>query len=192
VSGGLLDLGQTSQRAGVITLNSGRIESGTLRVGAMHLIDGTVSALLAGTGSVSKSGAGTVVLETASTYTGGTRITGGTLALGGDERLSGFGGLAVEGGALELGGFTQTVAGVALNGGEIRNGTLIAASYELRLGSVSASMGGAGSVVKSGDGTVTLSGVNRYGGGASVEAGRLVLAIDGALSESSSLSVSSG
>jgi autotransporter-associated beta strand protein len=102
------------------------------------------------------------------------------------------GSLLVAGGAFELDGFVESVAAVTLLGGEIRNGSLNAASFDLRAGTIGASLGGSGSLVKSGIDTVTLSGVNRQLGGTFVEEGSLVLSVSGALSEAGSLSVSGG
>jgi autotransporter-associated beta strand protein len=193
VRGGTLNLGGHYEHSfGSLRLESGRIEGGTVTAGLIELFSGVVDAVLAGTGSITKAQEGTVVLQTASTHTGGTRITGGTLRLGGDERLLDSGSLLVAGGAFELDGFVESVAAVTLLGGEIRNGSLNAASFDLRAGTIGASLGGSGSLVKSGIDTVTLSGVNRQLGGTFVEEGSLVLSVSGALSEAGSLSVSGG
>lgn len=193
VSGGTLNLGGHYEHTfGSLRLESGRIENGTVNAGLIELFSGVVDAVLAGTAAVTKAQEGTVLLQASSTHTGGTRITGGTLRLGGNERLLDSGSLLVAGGALELDGFVESVAAVTLLGGEIRNGSLNATSFDLRAGTIGASLGGAGSLVKSGGDTVTLSGVNRYLGGTFVEGGSLVLSVSGALSEAGSLAVAGG
>ena len=55
----------------------------SLGVGAIQTDAGnlTVSGIVSGTGSLNKSGAGTLTLTAANTYTGNTTVTAGTLAL---------------------------------------------------------------------------------------------------------------
>ena len=85
VSGGVLDLGATTQiQNGGLTLGGGTIQNGTLSsTGTFGLQSGAVSAVLAGTGDVVKNTAGTVTLSGVNTYTGATTINAGTLALSG-------------------------------------------------------------------------------------------------------------
>ncbi len=85
VSGGTLDLGGTTQtQNGGLTLTSGTIQNGTLSSsGTLGLQAGTVSAMLAGSGSVSKTTTGTVTLSGTNTYTGATTVNAGTLTVNG-------------------------------------------------------------------------------------------------------------
>ncbi|EIX5435798.1 autotransporter-associated beta strand repeat-containing protein [Salmonella enterica] len=99
---------------------------------------------IGGTGSVVKSGDKTLTLSGSNTYTGGTTISGGTLVATNVE-------------ALGTGNVTDN-ATLALNtGGDFAN-----------------NIGGTGSVVKSGDETLTLSGANSYTGGTTISGGTLV------------------
>jgi len=84
------------------------------------------------TGFLTKSGAGTLTLSAANSYTGGTMIAGGTLALSGSGTL-GASGTAVSvtnSATLDLGGTTQTVGQINNSGtgngaiGTITDGTL--------------------------------------------------------------------
>ena len=82
VSGGTLDLGATTQTAGPLSLTAGVIQDGRLDSAAFGVAAGTVSAVFAGSGALTKSGGGTVVLTAANIYSGGTMISGGMLQLG--------------------------------------------------------------------------------------------------------------
>lgn len=85
VLGSTLDLGGTTQtQNGGVALASGLIENGTLSSsGSFGLQAGTVSAALVGTGSLTKTTSGTVILTGINTYTGTTAINAGTLEVDG-------------------------------------------------------------------------------------------------------------
>ncbi|EBR1061240.1 autotransporter outer membrane beta-barrel domain-containing protein, partial [Salmonella enterica] len=99
---------------------------------------------IGGTGSVVKSGDKTLTLSGANSYTGGTTISGGTLVVSNVEALGS--GDVTDNATLELN-----------TGGDFDN-----------------NIGGTGSVVKSGDETLTLSGANSYTGGTTISGGTLV------------------
>ena len=79
----MLDLGNTTQTTGELTLTGGTLQNGTLNSASFGVQAGTVSAVLAGTGALTKTGTGTVTLSAANTYSGTTTVTVGTLALTG-------------------------------------------------------------------------------------------------------------
>ncbi|EJI2116931.1 autotransporter-associated beta strand repeat-containing protein [Salmonella enterica] len=158
--------------------------------------------------SLTKTGAGTLILNAENTYTGGTTISDGTLVANNVEAL-GTGNVA-DNATLELntgGDFTNNISGsgqvvksgddaLTLSGSNtytggttISGGTLVAtnvealgsgdvtddATLELNTGGDFANnIGGTGSVVKSGDKTLTLSGANSYTGGTTISGGTLV------------------
>ncbi|ODK43168.1 autotransporter-associated beta strand repeat-containing protein [Salmonella enterica] len=99
---------------------------------------------IGGTGSVVKSGEKTLTLSGANSYTGGTTISGGTLVASNVE-------------ALGSGDVTDNATLDLNTGGDFAN-----------------NIGGTGSVVKSGDKTLTLSGTNSYTGGTTISGGTLV------------------
>ncbi|EJG5879246.1 autotransporter outer membrane beta-barrel domain-containing protein [Salmonella enterica] len=99
---------------------------------------------IGGTGSVVKSGDKTLTLSGSNTYTGGTTISGGTLVASNVE-------------ALGSGDVTDNATLELSTGGDFAN-----------------NIGGTGSVVKSGDKTLTLSGTNSYTGGTTINDGTLV------------------
>ncbi len=99
-------------------------------------------------GTLEKMGAGTLVLASAETYSGGTTVTAGTLQVG-------------------AGGTTGSIAGNIDNAGTVafkRSDTVTFAGV----------IAGTGSVVQAGTGTLTLTGANTYTGGTVVAAGTLV------------------
>ncbi|EDD2828287.1 autotransporter outer membrane beta-barrel domain-containing protein [Salmonella enterica subsp. enterica] len=158
--------------------------------------------------SLTKTGAGTLILNAENTYTGGTTISDGTLVATNVEALGT--GNVTDNATLELntgGDFTNNISGsgqvvksgddaLTLSGSNtytggttISGGTLVAtnvealgsgdvtddATLELNTGGDFANnIGGTGSVVKSGDKTLTLSGSNSYTGGTTISGGTLV------------------
>ncbi|ENF1486558.1 autotransporter-associated beta strand repeat-containing protein [Salmonella enterica] len=99
---------------------------------------------ISGSGQVVKSGDETLTLSGANSYTGGTTISGGTLIASNVE-------------ALGTGDVTDNATLEMNTGGDFSN-----------------NIGGTGSVVKSGDKTLTLSGTNTYTGGTTISGGTLV------------------
>ena len=155
---------------------------------------GSVSAVLAGSAGLRKSGAGTATLGGNNTYTGTTTIADGTLRLGAAERIANAGSVVVAGGTFDLGGFAETVNGVRLAGGAIANGTLTSATFafDVQAGSASATLAGTQGLTKTGAGTVTLSGNNTYTGTTTVGAGTLLLGGPNSLANGSMLVVNGG
>ena len=149
-------------------------------------------------GTLNKSGSGTVTISTANTYAGGTNISDGALALSGAGTLgSTSGALALSGGALDLGGGSHAVGATTLTGpGVIQNGTFSAASITVSNTSgnavLSAGLAGSGGITKSGAGALTLGGVNSYTGATAVNGGTLALTGSGTLGASSAISLGGG
>lgn len=126
-----------------------------------------------GTGltSVAKTGAGKWLLTAANTYTGGTTINAGTLSFA-NGSLGTTGAITMNGGTLQWNGsnaqdissrFTMvaaTAATVDTNGNNVTFANAFGGSTS-------------GSLVKSGTGTLTLSGNNTFSGGATVSAGTI-------------------
>lgn len=83
----------------------------------------TVTNVIGGSGGLTKSGAGTLVLSAVNTNSGGTVINGGTLQLACNNAVSSNGSLTVASGAsLNLAGYQQTVTGaLSLSGTYVVN-----------------------------------------------------------------------
>ena len=168
---------------------------GSVQIGPGHTLsaDGDGSALAAavvGDGALAKVGGGTLLLTGANLHAGGTAVQGGTLHLGSAAALPAGSTVQVAGGVLDLGGQSPHLATLRLTGGTVRNGSVSASQFDLQAGSISADLqGGAGGVVKTGTGTVTLSGANGYFGGTTVSGGTLALAGDLALPTGGTLAI---
>ncbi len=175
----------TSTFSGTVTLN----KSATLAAAGTsvvnfngQLIDGT------GTTNVTKTGTGTVVLgSTANNYDGATDITAGTLRLGTANVVPNGSAVSVTTGAtFDLNGFSETIGSLAGAG----NVTGTAGTNTLTTGGNNASTTFSGvisdaagtlSLVKTGTGTMTLSGTNTYDGATTVSSGTLIAANNTAL-----------
>lgn len=145
--------GGTTISAGTLQIGdggtSGSLSGDVVNNGAMIFnrsdaltYDGDIS----GTGALTKSGAETLILTGANTYTGGTTISAGTLQVG-------------DGGSLA--------------GDIINNSAMVFNSSTAQ--SLSSVLSGTGTLTKSGTGTLTLTGNNTYSGGTTVSAGKLVV-----------------
>lgn len=145
-TGGNLTAGAANNVAGGLSINE---DSGTATISAAIVNNGT------GVVSLSKGGAGTLILSGANTYTGSTSVSGGVLQVG-------------------TGGTTGNIGAGAIT---INNGTLVFnRSDSLTVASV---ISGTGSLVKNGTGTVMLSAFNTYLGGTTVNTGALLLGAGG-------------
>ncbi len=150
---------------------------------------------LTGTGGLIKAGAGTLVLQSANTYTGATTVSGGTLKAGIAGAFSSASAYTVSAGAtLDLAGTNETIGSLA-GAGNVTNSN---SGLPVRLttggdGSstlFSGVINGATALTKVGAGTLTLTGTDTYTGDTLVSSGKLV--VNGSIASSSSLTVASG
>ncbi|MFG1428206.1 autotransporter domain-containing protein [Roseixanthobacter glucoisosaccharinicivorans] len=114
----------------------------------------TLSSVISGNGSISKTGAGTLILTGANTYTGGTTISAGTLQIGD-------------------GGTTGSITGDVTNNAALAFNRSDAVTY-------SGIISGTGSLTQAGGGTLILTGANTYSGGTTISAGTLQIGDGGA------------
>jgi outer membrane autotransporter protein len=199
--GGVLEIGSNSLRGNyaggaAYDFNIGNAEikvigaalvtsvDATLLDGALASIDtngfgATWSGVLSGTGALRKLGDGTLVLNAANTYGGGTWIAGGTVQLGASGSLASTGAVHLDAdGTFDLNGQTQTIGAfsgagdVLLGSGNLVTDTGLSTAY-------SGSMSGTGGFEKAGAGTFVMSGISSYTGDTVVSGGELVL--DGTL-----------
>ena len=195
LTGGTLDLGGKSLTNTFSSLTGGTLANGTLtnNGGNYALQNGTVSAVLAGTNGLTKTGSGTTTLTGSNSYSGATTIAGGTLLLSGTGTL-GTSAISISSGTLDLGGKSLTNTLGSLTGGALSNGTLTnnAGNYDLQNGSVSAVLAGTNGVNKTTSGTVTLTGANTYTGTTTVSSGTLQAAAANALGGTTNIDVNGG
>ncbi|VVT57889.1 Outer membrane autotransporter barrel domain-containing protein (fragment) [Bosea sp. EC-HK365B] len=196
IAGGAISISKESNlgnTSGTLTLDGGvlQITGTTLNGLARTIILGSngggfdiveagnsfiVNQSLSGTGSLAKTGAGTLVLKGASSYSGATTVSEGTLRAGAANAFSANSTFTVASGTtLDLAGFSQTIASLAGAGTvTLGSGTLTAGSDNTST-TFSGTITGTGGVTKTGTGTLTLTGTNTYTGSTKVSSGKLVV-----------------
>ena len=145
---------------------------------------------ISGTGNLTQAGAGNLIINAANSYTGVTTVANGTLTLSGSGTL-GTSTITITGGTLDLGGQSLTNTFSSLTGGTISNGTLSnnGGNYALQNGTVSTNLAGTNGLVKTGNGTLTLTGSNTYSGATTISAGNLSISSASALGSTSGINL---
>ncbi len=159
ISNGTLQLGDGTNATGSVT---GAITNNAALITNFGANNVTIANAISGTGSLTQSGAGTVILTAANSYGATTIDTGATLQIG-----------------------TGGAAGTIGTGAITNNGTLIFNrdnSSNITLASV---ISGSGSLTKQGSGAMILSSANPYTGATTithtVASGAVIVTVDGAL-----------
>ena len=149
----------------------------------------TFKGAVRGYAGIALSGAGTLVLTGANTYTGPTTISAGTLQLGASGVIpdgSDKGNVSVAG-ALDMNGFSETINGLS-GAGTVDN--KVAGTPTLTVGGNDQTSTFSGTIknttgtlalAKTGAGTLTLSGANTYNGPTTVNGGMLQIGVSGAV-----------
>lgn len=123
--------------------------------------------VIKGSGSLTKTGEGELVLGGANAYTGGTFVAGGILQISSDANLGAPGGtLTFTGGTLRLAGAMSSTRAIVFGS----SGTIDTNGFSATL---AGALSGAGGLTKTGHGRLFLSGVSFYTGGTTVSAGSL-------------------
>ncbi len=152
---------------GTVTL-AGTVSPGSTTVNAAQNYTFTGAGGIA-SGSLTKSGTGTLVLDTTNAYAGTTTITGGKVQVG-------------------TGGTTGTLGGT----GAIANDGILSFKRSDAL-TLSRQISGAGSITQDGSNTLTISGANTHFGGVAVNGGTVLVGNDSALGANGSIvTVASG
>ena len=164
------------------TINNDIVISGDPIFSPAHATTQTFNGVISdGTnpGVLEMQGLGTLVLNGANTYTGGTIIMSGTLSIGTSGSLYSAGAVAVSSGAtFDISSSDQTIgdlsgAGhVTLGASQLTEGTSNDTTFS---GDIS---GSGGSLVKQGTGTLTLSNANTYTGGTTIDSGTVIVTND--------------
>ena len=179
LSGTSVSLGDGSS-GGTLSISPGFSSGRTITLGAfggtINTTGGnsTLSGTIDGSGGLTKSGIGTLILAGTSSFGGGINVTGGELRAGSANAFGTNKAININAGALlSFGPFGQSIG--ALTGG----GTLSLGGASLGIGgdgsssTFGGSITGSGSLTKNGGGTFTLTGSNSYSGGTTVNGGTL-------------------
>ncbi len=164
--------------SGVQTLTLSAAGSGGISVNG-PISNGTLGGSLALV--VNSGGSGITLLAGSNTYSGGTDLQAGYLMLGNSAALS-TGALQINSGTLDLAGFSPTQSSLNGASGIITNSNTAAAALTVSSGNYSGTINdGQGTValVKTGSGTLVLTGANNYSGGTTLAGGNLVLSATG-------------
>ncbi len=203
MQGNSLTVGNLTGTGGIITGTSG---NRTLTIGQGNGTGGDFQGVIedgaGGTTALVKTGSGNITLSGVNTYSGGTMLQAGTFNINSLEALgSASGPLTVDGGTLNMQDNSLTVGILTGRGGTI-TGTSVNRTLTIGQGNgtggnfqgmIEDGAGGTTAIVKTGTGSITLSGANTYSGGTTLSAGTLSINSVGALgSDSSPLIVNAG
>ncbi|WP_019429158.1 autotransporter-associated beta strand repeat-containing protein, partial [Limnohabitans sp. Rim47] len=208
-SGATLDLAGVTVAAEGLVLQGGTLKDassqwgGTISMTADSTFDIaqgdtlTVTGAISGTGRLTKTSGGILVLShAANAYEGGTTLSGGVLQVSADRNLGAVPGAVIANNITLNGGTLQATADMTLSA--LRGITVTANSKFSTDASVSVNYAGviAGSagLTKSGSGSLVLTGTNTHTGSLTVAGGTLQLGngTTGALAEASNIVIDSG
>ncbi len=157
--------------AGQLTAVNGT--GGTTAVRVDPDVTASIDANIDGSGILNKLDTGTLVLNGANTYSGGTQLDGGKIVVGSNTAL-GSGTLTAKAGT-QLDGNAEVTLG---NAATLNGSLTVLGSHALRL---NGEIGGTGGLIKTGTANLTLGGNNAFSGTVALNAGGLILASNSAL-----------
>jgi fibronectin-binding autotransporter adhesin len=177
MTGGTVALGAPTTLAS-LTGTAGTVTLGGNALTVNTASTGTFAGIISGSGSLTKTGTGTLAMARATTFGVAATVNQGTLAYAAANVFSGSASLAVAGGVLDMRTFTDTVGGFSITSGTLAGtGTLTAPTYALGGGSIVANLGSgtvsvtantslvgrsAATVVAVSSGTLTLGSAARF------------------------------
>lgn len=166
--GALTGAGQVALGAQALTLGaSGR--------------SGRFDGVMAGTGSLTKRGSGTLTLGGANRYTGATAVEDGALVLDTAQALAGASALVIHAPGRVQANAAQAVASLNGTGSLQLNGAALATGADGADSRFDGLISGSGGLVKQGAGTLVLTAANSHSGAGRIEAGTLQLSGQGSL-----------
>lgn len=157
-----VDSGYRLEGAGSLAIDGAGNADGNAEIRVLAGATANIAATITGTGGLTKTQGGTLVLEGSNSYQGGTRLLGGVVSVSSDANLGAAAGtLSFDGGVLQITGtgFTGTDRDIAW--GASGGGFDIAdQGNTFTLGQ---DIAGGGDLIKRGAGTLRLAGDNGYG-----------------------------
>lgn len=192
VSGGLtLDGGALEFAADNFTLDSKRAltmgeKGGTINTGAYNLV---LNQIIGGKGFLTKTGDGILALTRVNTYSGGTIIKEGTVAITADRSLGAAAGDLTFGGSGTLRFDASNIVLAATRTVNVE-GTGVIDTQDKTGSRVASTIIGDGTLIKKGDGSLTLSGNNTFSGTTEINNGELRAGSNGAFSSASRFDIS--
>lgn len=171
--------------------------AGTLTIGGDNQ-NGTYFGSIIGTGGLTKTGSGTLTLQTSGSgfsstinYSGATLVSAGVLQAANANAFSANSAHTVNGAAtLDLNNFNQAIGSLAGAGNVTLGAGTLTTGADNASTTLSGTIGGSGSMTKVGTGVFRLTGTNLYTGATTINAGTLV--VDGSIATSALTTVSSG
>ncbi len=171
--------GNTQDISGRLAINDGVTATLDTNGNAVTLASGFGGG---GAGGLIKAGTGTLTLAGANSFTGSTTISAGTLTLGNASALAGSTLTAPSTGGLSFGSLTAATLGGLTGSNSLTISNASGAGVALAVGAnntpsttYAGSLGGLGSLTKTGYGQLVLSAPNRYLGATTISNGRLAL-----------------
>jgi autotransporter-associated beta strand protein len=191
INGGALQIGNGGKFG---QLGSGLVSNNAALV---FMREDTISVgnVISGSGSLAQSGLGTLTLTGANTYTGATKVTSGILKAGVASVAGTSGAFGnnsavtlsnVAGAGLDITGFNTQIGSLAGGGSLGGNVTLGGSTLTVGGNNLASTFSGiisgdAGNLIKTGSGTLTLTGANTYTGTTTISAGTMQVGDGGTL-----------
>jgi len=183
----------TTAQGGNLTLSGGVNGSSSILTVNGAFNTSITAPLTLGTGGLTKSGAGMLILSASSSYTGATTVSTGTIQLGGGGSLPGASALSVSAGAtFDLNSNSTTIGSLSGAGNVLLETATLTEGVNNTTTAFSGSLSGAGSLIKAGTGSLSLTSSNNYSG-TTIAAGTIILGNANALGSNSGMTtVNSG
>jgi autotransporter-associated beta strand protein len=158
---------------------------GMIEPGAVLLAGATFTGAISGSGSLRVDAGATAVLAAANTYTGRTTVMpGGLLRLGAANAIPSTSALAMMlSAAVDMNGWDDTIGSLAGDGGAqvSLHGATLTVGADGTTTTFQGTINGAGALVKTGNGSLTLAGADLFTGGTTLSSGTLAANNDLAL-----------
>lgn len=149
----------------------------------------TLAGTISGTGSLSKIGTSTALLNAGNTYAGGTYVLAGTLRSGAVDVIPNQALVVDALATVDLANFPETVGGLSGRGSVTLGNATLSVGSGNGAGTFAGDVSGGGGITKLGTGTQVFSGANSYLGTTQVSAGVLVAADPLALGDAAGATV---